>query len=257
MEMKQLLKIAIACSLIFSLLTLVDQLLQYTAVTNSLLLTTFPIYQLFFVTVIIWSHKKYIKRKENAFLGIITLTICLILFSYCFEYLIKIAFYYLKNDGHNAAPKQRGLIRILTAFDKPSFSPIWHLLINPFQLIRFEISNLNFIEFYLAVINSKIILASIIIYFNGLFYVFQKCNKNGWHAIIPIKNNLTLLSIANKPSWWIILLYIPIVKRITLFFVNKSISEKCNMSLLFSVGMTLLPPLFYGKIGFDNNIFKN
>ena len=252
MEIKQVLKSGIKYSLIFSLLTLLEQVIGIVAGSNSIILTTFPIYTLLFILTVIWSHKKYIIEKEDAFISILSLTIIFIFFSYYFEYLIKIVFYFSNENNVVDTEKKQGILGLLTAFDKPTFNPISNLLTGPFQLLKYHLINFDFLNFCLTLFSSKLIVASIIIYFESLFYLYKKFEKKGWNSIIPIQNNLILLSISQKPKWWIILLYIPFLKRIMLFFINKSIAHKFNKSNLFSLGMTLLPPFFYGEIGLNN-----
>ena len=252
MEIKKVLKIGISYGLIFSLLTLLEQLFGLGSNSNIKIVTGFPFYTIYFVLVLILSHKKYIYFKKNAFLGILLTTIFLIFSSYCFEYVIRMGFYFLTENNDTSTEKKQGLLSIIEAFNKPTFTPISDLILNPFDILKNYLINLDFINFLIALFTSKIIIASIVIYFESLFYLYEKFSKRGWNSIIPIQNNLILLSISDRPKWWIILLYVPVLKRIMLFFVNKSIAQKFNKNNLFSLGMTLLPPYFYAEISLNN-----
>ena len=183
------------------------------------------------------------------FIGVLALTLLLILLSYCFDYIIEIIFYSLI-DNSEIEEGLLGLISIMRR-GKPTFSPICQLIIVPFDLLKHYFLDSDIINFCVTLLSSKVIISLIIVYFESLFYLFRKFGKNGWPVLIPIQNNLILLSISKKPIWWILLLYIPFVKRIVLFFINKFIAEKFNKSTLFSLGIALVPAFFYGEISLN------
>jgi hypothetical protein len=56
--------------------------------------------------------------------------------------------------------------------------------------------------------------------------VAKKTNtENAWLAWIPIANIVLLLAIAQKPIWWIILFFIPIVSIIMAVIVTMAVAE--------------------------------
>jgi signal peptidase I len=50
-----------------------------------------------------------------------------------------------------------------------------------------------------------------IIHFLGTWKLYVKAGRKAWEAAIPIYNGVVLMQIINRPKWWIILLFIPIV----------------------------------------------
>jgi len=50
-----------------------------------------------------------------------------------------------------------------------------------------------------------------IIHFLGTWKLYVKAGRQAWEAAIPIYNALVLMKIINRPKWWVILLFIPIV----------------------------------------------
>jgi hypothetical protein len=45
-----------------------------------------------------------------------------------------------------------------------------------------------------------------------MLYMARKTKtKNGWFAFVPILNNVLMIQIAQKPVWWIILMFVPFV----------------------------------------------
>ncbi|WP_259292577.1 signal peptidase I [Candidatus Karelsulcia muelleri] len=95
-------------------------------------------------------------------------------------------------------------------------------------------------------LNYNILLFLIIIkilYFLGTYNLYLKNGRNLFVAVIPIYNLIILMKILNRPIWWSILLYIPII----FFFIYPilcldiiKIFEKCSkkdkMLLLITLG---------------------
>jgi signal peptidase I len=50
-----------------------------------------------------------------------------------------------------------------------------------------------------------------VIHFLGTWKLYIKAGRKSWEAIIPIYNAIVLMKIINRPTWWVILLFIPII----------------------------------------------
>jgi signal peptidase I len=48
----------------------------------------------------------------------------------------------------------------------------------------------------------------------GTWKLYKKAGKQTWEAFIPVYNGIVLMKMINRPSWWIILLFLPIVNLI-------------------------------------------
>jgi hypothetical protein len=90
-----------------------------------------------------------------------------------------------------------------------------------------------------------IYIAILLIIVVSMWKIFVKAGKPGWAAIIPIYNIIVLLEIVNKPVWWIILLFIPIINIIFLIIIIHRLS----LSFGQGVGFTILL-IFLGIIGY-------
>ena len=55
------------------------------------------------------------------------------------------------------------------------------------------------------------ILAIQLIHFLGTWKLYVKAGRKAWEAAIPIYNAIVLMQIINRPKWWVILLFIPII----------------------------------------------
>lgn len=54
-------------------------------------------------------------------------------------------------------------------------------------------------------------LAIQVIHFLGTWKLYVKAGRKAWEAAVPIYNGIVLMQIINRPKWWIILVFIPIV----------------------------------------------
>jgi len=53
-----------------------------------------------------------------------------------------------------------------------------------------------------------------VIHFLGTWKLYKKAGRKIWEAAIPIYNSIVLMKIINRPSWWTLLLFIPIINLI-------------------------------------------
>ena len=54
-------------------------------------------------------------------------------------------------------------------------------------------------------------LAVQVIHFLGTWKLYVKAGRKAWEAAIPIYNGIVLMNIINRPKWWVVLLFIPVV----------------------------------------------
>jgi len=50
-----------------------------------------------------------------------------------------------------------------------------------------------------------------VLHFLGTWKLYVKAGRKAWEAAVPIYNGVILMQIINRPKWWIVLLFIPIV----------------------------------------------
>lgn len=86
----------------------------------------------------------------------------------------------------------------------------------------------------------------------GLWKVFTKAGKPGWAAIIPIYNAIVLIEITGKPIWWIVFLFLPCVNFVFGIWILNLLSKSFGQSEGFTVGLILLPMIFFPVLGFGN-----
>ena len=90
----------------------------------------------------------------------------------------------------------------------------------------------------------------------AMWKVFTKAGKPGWASIIPIYNIIVLLSIAGKPTWWFILLLIPIVNLVIAILMYVALAEKFGKGGGFAMGLVFLGVIFFPILGFGSAQYR-
>ncbi|WP_410599547.1 DUF5684 domain-containing protein [Amycolatopsis sp. lyj-90] len=85
----------------------------------------------------------------------------------------------------------------------------------------------------------------------ALWKVFTKAGRPGWAAIIPFYNAYTLLKVAGRSGWWLILLLIPVVNIVIAIIVSIDVAKAFGKSGVFGFfGLFLFSIIGYLIIGF-------
>ena len=109
--------------------------------------------------------------------------------------------------------------------------------------------------FFLSILVS--LLLNIIILFwlitvEAQWKIFKKAGRQGWESLIPIYNTIIFLQICQKPTWWIILLLIPIVNIVVGIMVYHGLSTAFGKTEGFTVGLIFLPFVFFPLLGLSH-----
>ena len=80
--------------------------------------------------------------------------------------------------------------------------------------------------------------------------IFTKAGKPGWAAIIPIYNLIVYLRIVNRPLWWVILLFIPLVNVVIWIVLTNDLAKAFGKGVGWTIGMLFLGFIFYPILGF-------
>jgi hypothetical protein len=97
-----------------------------------------------------------------------------------------------------------------------------------------------------------IYLAIVILMVASVWKVFVKAGKPGWAAIVPIYNVVVLLQICEKPVWWIILFFIPLVNFVIAIMLYVALAKVFGKGVGFAIGLLLLSPIFIPILGFGS-----
>ena len=91
----------------------------------------------------------------------------------------------------------------------------------------------------------------------SMWKVFKKAGKNGWEAIVPVYNIITLLQIAKINPLFILAALIPIVGGIAMTVITIvafiRVAQGFGKSGGFVAGLILLPYIFWPMLAFGKN----
>jgi hypothetical protein len=107
-----------------------------------------------------------------------------------------------------------------------------------------------------AAFGTLIYLGIIVLIIAGLWKIFAKAGKPGWTSIIPIYNFIVLLEIVGRPTWWVILAFIPIVNVVIIIMVYIDLAKSFGKGVGFGLGLTFLSPIFVCILGFGSAQYK-
>lgn len=78
-----------------------------------------------------------------------------------------------------------------------------------------------------------------VIHFLGTWKLYIKAGRKAWEALIPIYNAVILMKIINRPIWWVILLFIPIINLLMFPVIwietSRSFGFNTNKDTILSV----------------------
>ena len=86
----------------------------------------------------------------------------------------------------------------------------------------------------------------------GMWKVYTKAGQPGWACIVPIYGFIVLLKIVDKPVWWVILMFIPLVNLIIGIIVFMELAKKFGKGAGYGIGLLFLGFIFMPMLGFSD-----
>lgn len=86
----------------------------------------------------------------------------------------------------------------------------------------------------------------------GMWKAFEKAGKPGWAALIPIYNIVVMIEITGKPMIWLLWCLLPCVNWIFGIWLTNLISKSYGKEEGFTIGLLLLPFIFWPILGFGS-----
>lgn len=84
----------------------------------------------------------------------------------------------------------------------------------------------------------------------GLWGMFTKAGRPGWHAVIPILNSYVWVKILGRPGWLAILSLFPPAAFLILILVSFDTAKSFGKKPSYAFGLILLPFVFFPMLGF-------
>lgn len=114
--------------------------------------------------------------------------------------------------------------------------------------------NFNFILLgYIGPQEILIILIVVILPLAGIWRLFEKANKPGWAAIIPIYNGIVFMQVIGKPWWWILLWCLPYINFIWIIWSLNLLVKSFGKNEGYTVGVVLFGIVFIPMLGFGSS----
>lgn len=113
-----------------------------------------------------------------------------------------------------------------------------------------------FIEFVLLDLLFELVMATSILLAAGQWYMYEKAGKPGWACLVPIYNFIVLLEIAQKPTWWVAMLFIPIANIVFMIMAYDGLSKSFGKDSGFTVGLVLLGQIFTAILGYGDAVYQ-
>ncbi len=87
--------------------------------------------------------------------------------------------------------------------------------------------------------------------------LFVKAGEPGWTALVPFYNTVKFLEITNKPLWWVLLMFVPVVNIVISIIMIRRFALVFGKGVWFTVGMVLLPFIFLPILAFGRSVYVN
>jgi hypothetical protein len=105
-----------------------------------------------------------------------------------------------------------------------------------------------------------VLLAGYVVCLIGMWKVFTKAGQPGWAVLIPIYNVIVLLRVAGLPWYWVFAVFLPIIPvlgvlayMVLAVMCLHRISTRFGQGVGFTIGLTLLSPIFFLILGFGSS----
>lgn len=86
--------------------------------------------------------------------------------------------------------------------------------------------------------------------------IFVKAGKKGWESLIPIYNIIVFLDIVKKPTWWILLLLIPLYNIYIAIVLNIRLAKFFGKDEIFGIMLTLFNFIFEPILAFGKDKYQ-
>lgn len=92
-----------------------------------------------------------------------------------------------------------------------------------------------------------------VIYLVAMWKIFTKMGQPGWVGIIPILNAYGIYKLAGREWWWVILLFIPCINLIALWFLAADTAKLFGKEFGWAILLFLLPGIGHIVLAFGDS----
>lgn len=121
------------------------------------------------------------------------------------------------------------------------------------MIVSWGADSLGFVlPFLLTELLISLMISISVLLATGLWYMFEKAGQPGYASIIPIYNIIVMCNVAKKPTWWVVMFFIPIANIVFLIMMLNGISKNFGKSSGFTVGLVFLNQIFFSILGYGD-----
>lgn len=84
--------------------------------------------------------------------------------------------------------------------------------------------------------------------------LYEKADKPGWAAIIPIYNVIVMLEIIRRPIWWLIMFFVPFVNIVFSVMMTVDFVKAYGKDTTYGVLSILFPFVTFPMLAFSKNV---
>jgi hypothetical protein len=92
----------------------------------------------------------------------------------------------------------------------------------------------------------------VIFYLAGFWRIFEKAGRPGWASLIPFYNFYVLTKIADRPVWYLFLLFFPFANIFAFCSICNGVSTKFGKNMGYTLGLIFLGFIFFPALGFGS-----
>lgn len=109
----------------------------------------------------------------------------------------------------------------------------------------------GFFVFIMVVFFIGVIIINVV----AMFRLFETAGEEGWMSLIPILNMAIMLKINNRPMYWILFMFIPVVGSIIGILMYVEFAQSFNKSALYGLGVAFIPMVFLPMLAFSDPVY--
>ncbi len=108
----------------------------------------------------------------------------------------------------------------------------------------------------IVLVVQSIWLGVLILQLGAWWTLFKKAGEPGWAILVPIYNLYVMLKIADKPTWWLWLCFIPLFGLlwaiVMSILISVGIAQNFGKGAGYAIGLIFLPVVFVPILAFGS-----
>jgi ABC-type sulfate transport system permease subunit len=89
----------------------------------------------------------------------------------------------------------------------------------------------------------------------ALWRIYTKAGRPGWTTLIPFYNTWVLLKIVDRPTWWLVLFFIPLVNVVVGVIVYFDLVKAFGKGIGMLLAILFLPFIGFPVLAFGNSTY--